>query len=111
MQKNIKRSVLNEIRAIAFSDLTKLVTVKTDGEGIQTVTVTDTSALRGSCKKALCSVKAGTRGVEVKLYDKLKALELLGRAYGAFSDRQSSEQSAVEQLKSLFEESEEFETD
>ena len=29
-------------------------------------------------------IKAGTRGVELKLYDKLKALELLARLTGVF---------------------------
>lgn len=111
MQKNIKKSVMNEIKAIAFSDLTRFVSAETDGEGVQTVKITDTAALPRSCKRALCSVKAGTRGIEVKLYDKLKALELLGRSCGAFSDKAGGEMSAVEQLRSLFEESEEFETD
>ena len=50
---------------------------------------------------AVASIKAGTKGIEVKLYDKLRALELLGKIYGVFGG-DISEEEAVENLKKFF---------
>ena len=38
-------------------------------------------------KKAVSGVKQGRNGVEVSSYDKLRALELLGKHLGMFIDR------------------------
>ncbi len=75
------------------------------------MTVTDTGLIGRNDKKAVCSIKAGTKGVEIKLYDKLKALELLGRTCGVFCDKGKDEREAVEQLKQLFETGDEFDSD
>lgn len=85
MRKVTAKRILSEIASIAFSDFTKFVSLETLADGEQVLTVTDSRCLSADARRALCSVKAGTRGVEVKLYDKLRALEILGRAYGAFS--------------------------
>lgn len=111
MKKNIRKSVLSEIEAIAFSDFTRIVSLENDPEKGQIVSVADTGKMTRRDRRAVCSIKAGTKGVEVKLYDKLKALELLGRSCGVFGDKRADERDALEQLKSLFEESDEFDTD
>lgn len=106
MRKVTAKRILSEIASIAFSDLTKFVSLETLPEGEQVLTVTDSRCLSADSRRALCSVKAGTRGVEVKLYDKLRALEILGRAYGAFAGGDDEAQAAENFLK-LFE-NEEF---
>ncbi len=107
MRKISKKRIMAEIAAIAFSDFTKYVSVEdVPGEG-QILTVTDSKCLSRDCKRAVCSVKAGTKGIEVKLYDKLRALELLGKAYGAFA-ADEGEDEAADRLMKLLETGEDF---
>ncbi|MCM1579226.1 MAG: terminase small subunit [Ruminococcus sp.] len=103
MKRISKKRIMAEIAAIAFSDFTKYVRVEdVPGEG-QVLTVTDSGSLSCDCRRAVCSIKAGTKGIEVKLYDKLRALELLGRAYGAFA-ADDDEDEAVDKLMKMLEE-------
>ena len=108
MRKITKKAVLNELAAIAFSDLSKFAKISVDENGEQVIILTDTNRLSADCRKALCSVKAGTKGIEVKLYDKLRALEILGRVCGIYGDEDESETAAVAELRSLFEGSDVF---
>jgi len=108
LRKITKKAVLNEIAAVAFSDFSKFARISSDGEGNQVIELTDTAKLSADCRKALCSIKAGTKGIEVKLYDKLRALELLGRVCGIYDAEEESEKEAIEQLRSLFEGSDVF---
>lgn len=71
--------ILQQLRAIALADVTKLVTVK-DGAYL----VEDTTALTEDMRRAISSVEKSTVGIKVKFYDKLKALELLGKYLGLF---------------------------
>ena len=71
--------ILCQLRAIALADVTKLVTVK-DGS----YQVEDTTALAEDMRWAIASVEKSTGGIKVKFYDKLKALELLGKYLGLF---------------------------
>jgi len=74
--------VLEELAAIAFSDRTELArVVSRQGETAETKDLPDT------VKKAVSGVKQGRNGVEVSSYDKLRALELLGKHLGMFIDR------------------------
>ena len=86
MQERQKRTeitqdkVLQELAAVAFSNATDYVEVRDN-----TVIVKDTASL--SEIKALSGIKESRGGIEVKLNDKLKALELLGRHLGMFKDK------------------------
>ncbi len=71
--------VLEKIRAIAMADVTDLVTV-TDGE----LQVLSTDGLTPDQKAAIASIERSAGGLRVKFYDKLKALELLGKCLGLF---------------------------
>ncbi|MBQ4363861.1 MAG: terminase small subunit [Oscillospiraceae bacterium] len=85
MENNItKEMILNEICAIAFSDYTEFVRAEEDEDGGTSVYVVPSHRLTKAQKAAVSMIKAGTRGVELKLYDKLKALELLARLTGVF---------------------------
>lgn len=74
--------VLEELAAIAFARATDYAEVKDDQ-----VFIKDTAGLSENRIKAIAGIKQGKFGIEVKLNDKEKALELLGRHLGMFKDR------------------------
>ena len=87
--------VVKELARVAFADATDYVQVETrtveknDGTELsyQTVTLTETAELSADQRAAIAGIKQGANGVEVKLHDKIKALELLGRQIGMFNDK------------------------
>ena len=103
--------VLKELAAIAFANATDYVQVtekplyNSDGEKmldnsgkiimIPYVEITETEKLKPEQKKAIASIKQGRNGIEVKLNDKTKALELLGRHLGMWNDKQEINLTAV----------------
>lgn len=74
--------VLEELAAIAFARATDYAEVKDDQ-----VIIKDTAGLSENQIKAIAGIKQGKFGIELKLNDKEKALELLGRHLGMFKDR------------------------
>lgn len=95
--------VLQELAGIAFSNgtdfarivSTPTVTTVVDGEGftqqviqpVQHVELMDTERVDPKKRAAIAGIKEGKFGIEVKLFDKLKALELLGRHLGMYNDK------------------------
>lgn len=94
--------VVKEIAAIAFSnsaDFFKItdkpitqggVPVLDENGQVRTykdIEFTNTDNLSDDNKKVIGAIKSGKYGLEVKLNDKLKALELLGRHLGMFKDK------------------------
>jgi len=107
--------VLNELAAIAFSNgsdfakvttkiqkkpVIKMIGKKTvfvfdekTGEQLfeeyewQEVEIKNTDDLDSDKKKSLLSIKQGKHGIEVSSYDKTKALELIGKHLGMFTDK------------------------
>ena len=73
--------VLAELAAIAFSDRTELAKVGEYGE----VTFTPTDKLGTDIKKTIAGIENGKYGTKVTSYDKVKALELLGKHLGLFT--------------------------
>lgn len=104
MKKINEKNVLGELAAIAFADVSDYVTVETvEGRG-QVLTVVDTALISKAKRRAICSMKAGTKGIELKLYDKLKALELLGRVCGVFGTKQENdEKELLSELRGILE--------
>lgn len=88
--------VLNEIAAVAFANATDYAQV-IDSR----VKLTSTKDLTDEQKKGLAVIKEGRFGVEVKAYDKLKALQMLGDYLSLFTDKQRL---ALEQRKVEIEE-------
>lgn len=72
--------VLEELAAIAFANGTDFATINRNG----LVRLVPTDDLPEDKKKAVASIKEGQYGTEVKLHDKVKALELLGKHLGVF---------------------------
>ena len=72
--------VLEELAAIAFANGTDFASINRNG----LVRLVPTDDLPEDKKKAVASIKEGQYGTEVKLHDKVKALELLGKHLGVF---------------------------
>ena len=87
--------VVTELARVAFADAADYAQVETrtiekdDGTEVsyQTVTLKNTAELSPEQRAAIASIKQGANGVEIKLHDKIKALELLGRHIGMFNDK------------------------
>lgn len=74
--------VVQELTAIAFARATDYAKV----EGGY-VTIRPTAELTEEQVRAIAGIKEGANGIEVKLNDKQKALELLGRHLGMWNDK------------------------
>ena len=99
--------IIAELASIAFADRTEIAKVvkkpikNFDGEFIidengeiieePTVEVAPTDAISNASKKCISGVKMGRNGIEVTTYDKVKALELLGKHFGAFVDKKAEQ--------------------
>jgi len=78
-------AVLGELAAIGFARVSDFLCVK-DG----TLEIRDIGELSPDGAAAVASVEKTATGVKVKFYDKLKALELLGRCVGIFDGGQAA---------------------
>lgn len=89
--------VVKELARIAFANIADYVHVETQtrtkDDGTETtyqiVMLSETEDLSADQRAALATVKQSVNGVEIKLHDKIKALELLGRHIGMFNDKLS----------------------
>lgn len=92
--------VLAELMKIATADGTDFAAVGKRNR----VTLTPTEDLPPEKRAAVASVKKGRDGVEVRTYDKLRALELLGKHLGMFDAKGSRDEAdALEKLDRLLE--------
>ncbi len=115
-----RESIMQELAAVGFARATDFVSVETEpvprlgihpitgavvnvpGGYSQMVRITDTDELPADKAAALAGIKQGANGIEVKLHDKVRALELLGKAVGMF-DRSDSALQGIEDLTPLAE--------
>lgn len=78
--------VLKELAKIGFADVTDFVTIESKGS-YKAVQVKSTDDMPGDKLGAIAGIKEGANGIEIKLNDKGKALELIGRHLGMFKDK------------------------
>lgn len=74
--------VLRELASIAFLDITDIVSVR-DGK----VLIANTDELPPDKRKMISGIKEGQYGLEIKFYDRLKALEMLCKHLGLFDQK------------------------
>lgn len=70
-------ALLFQLQAIATADYTEILRIV--GGSLQ---IADTDSLSAAQRAAIASIEKGTGGIKLKLYDKLKALELLCKLLG-----------------------------
>ncbi len=78
--------VLNELAKIGFANIDDYVVVDSSS-GYDKVIIKDTKDIPNDKISAISSIKQGANGVEVKLHDKVRALENIGRHLGMFKDK------------------------
>jgi len=89
-------AVLAELSAIASARVTDFLAVE-DGA----VVVHSTKKLTPEQAAAVCSIEKSAGGIKVKFYDKLKALELLGKHMGLFEGGPPAAQSENDLIKTI----------
>lgn len=88
-------NVIKELARIGFASISNVAEIETleyeDSKGkkrsCKTVNVHDTEDIDDDTLTAIGSIKEGKHGIEVKMHDKVKALELLGKHLGAFMEK------------------------
>lgn len=87
--------IIKELKAIAFVDRTEISKMITEQKELDNTTLTykkvdfaDTNKLSSETKKVISGYKQTQSGYAVETYDKIKALELLGKYIGLFNDKQ-----------------------
>ncbi|RGX53178.1 hypothetical protein DWV16_17150 [Anaerotruncus sp. AF02-27] len=71
------KDILRELAKIGFADITDYLTVKSD-----LVQIKNTEDIPRARIGAISAIKQGNFGIEMKLHDKVRALELMARIYG-----------------------------
>lgn len=99
--------VIRELAAIGFAKVTDHTNVDSDGA----VKVVPTDGLTEEQRKAIAGIKVSRYGVQVSNYDKVKALELLGKHLGMFGNREEPVVEDNDLLERLMEEMEDVDTD
>lgn len=89
--------MIAELAAIAFADRTELAKVDKNGS----VKFAPTDSLPDDVKKVISGIKEGKFGTEVSSYDKVKALELLGKHLGLW-EKSASEVNAPSEVPMLY---------
>lgn len=84
--------VVKELAAIAFARATDYAEVRSGN-----VRIKDTDSLSDEQIRAISGIKEGANGIEIKLNDKEKALELLGRHLGMWNDKLDIKTPAIDE--------------
>ena len=74
--------VIDELKKIAFSDITQVISFNNSKAKIKS-----SRKLSEDARKVIASVSQTQAGLTIKMHDKVKALELLGRYLNIFTDR------------------------
>lgn len=84
--------VLRELASIAFASGADFAKVVQRGDSIS-VEMTPTDSIPTDKRAAIAGIKRGMYGIEVKLHDKVRALEMLGKYLGLFDGSGGQEKS------------------
>lgn len=95
-KKISRKRVLEELVAIGFARATDFLCIK-NGE----LVIRDTDQLKKPTEAAIASIEKTAQGWKVKFYDKLKALELLGKYMGMLDGKALPEERKNNLLEEL----------
>ena len=96
MKKITLKAVVEELAAIGFARATNFLWVS-DGE----LTIRSTDTLSKADQAAIASVERTSNGIRLKFYDKMKALELLGKYMGMFEGKPTEEEARNNLLEAI----------
>jgi phage terminase small subunit len=82
-----QEKVLNEMAKIGFASIDDYVEVEIDKNNKKVVTIKATKDISKDKLAAISSIKQGANGIEIKIHDKSRALEDIGRHLGMFKDK------------------------
>jgi len=91
----LEKRIIDELAAIALTRATDVVRVTDEGLSLKR------TKKGGGCYAAIAAVESTSSGLKVKLYDKLKALELLGEYYGLFGKADGKKESDNNLLEAI----------
>ena len=86
--------IIQELAAIAFAKVPDCMVIEGNEVRLK-------EKLKPAQRVAIASVERSSTGIKVKFYDKMKALELLGKHFGFFEgkeDTQSNEKNLLEAI-------------
>lgn len=96
--------VVQELAQIAFFNATRAARVVNNQYGAQ-VEFTDTADLTEDERAAIAGIEETKHGIKVSSYDKIRALELLGRHLGMFDEKRGADKTEENNLFEVIEQS------
>ena len=97
--------ILQELAAIAFARVTDCMVVENGDVRLK-------EKLKPGERASVAAIEKSSGGIKVKFYDKMKALELLGKHYGLFEGKESTDQNENNLLEAILQATrQEVETD
>jgi phage terminase small subunit len=90
-RKITPQQVMEELAVIAFASVPDYLDLENGDVRLR-------ENLESKQRSAIASVEKSTTGIKIKFYDKMKALELLGKHFGLFEGKENMEKSQENNL-------------